>query len=213
MPGLDGLDLAKVLNRFKRRRAIVFVTAYDDYAVDAFELQAVDYVLKPVRAERLGEAVRRVSTPWPHTGARRSPTAAAHRGRDDPRRARRRDPLRQPLRGALRRGAGRLRAPAHGTGSHLGAFRSRRWRSVGPQPGSCGSTGATWSRLHHIDEVRIDSGRCTVRLGEELLQVSRRHTRELRDPARPRARLDAADSHLRCRARSPTDLPHPAVSW
>ncbi|MEO7235878.1 MAG: response regulator, partial [Lapillicoccus sp.] len=60
MPGLDGLDLAKVLARFADRPQVVFVTAYEEHAVDAFELQATDYVMKPIRTERLGEAVRRV---------------------------------------------------------------------------------------------------------------------------------------------------------
>jgi DNA-binding LytR/AlgR family response regulator len=53
MPGLDGMELARVLRRFARPPAIVFVTAYDDGAVDAFDLGVTDYVRKPVRAERL----------------------------------------------------------------------------------------------------------------------------------------------------------------
>ncbi|HEX8495642.1 MAG TPA: response regulator, partial [Actinomycetales bacterium] len=60
MPGLDGLDLARVLARFSRRPQVVFVTAYDQHAVDAFELQATDYVKKPVRPERLAQAIGRV---------------------------------------------------------------------------------------------------------------------------------------------------------
>ena len=60
MPGLDGLDLARVLARFTSRPRIVFVTAYDEHAVDAFQLQATDYVMKPVPPARLAEAVRRV---------------------------------------------------------------------------------------------------------------------------------------------------------
>ncbi|MDO9496604.1 MAG: response regulator, partial [Nocardioides sp.] len=60
MPGLTGLDLAQVLSRFRSPPPIVFVTAHEAHAVDAFELRAVDYVLKPVRADRLAEAVRRV---------------------------------------------------------------------------------------------------------------------------------------------------------
>src|SRR4051812_49518513 len=59
MPGLDGLDLARVLARFAQRPHVVFVTAYDEHAIDAFDLRATDYVLKPVRSERLTEAVRR----------------------------------------------------------------------------------------------------------------------------------------------------------
>ncbi|HEY0646118.1 MAG TPA: response regulator, partial [Nocardioides sp.] len=53
MPGLTGLDLAQVLSRFKSPPPIVFVTAHEEHAVAAFELRAVDYVLKPVREERL----------------------------------------------------------------------------------------------------------------------------------------------------------------
>ncbi|MGH3372800.1 MAG: LytR/AlgR family response regulator transcription factor, partial [Nocardioidaceae bacterium] len=62
MPGLDGIDLARVLSRFATRPQIVFVTAYDEHAVAAFDLDATDYVMKPVRSERLSEAVRRVVT-------------------------------------------------------------------------------------------------------------------------------------------------------
>jgi len=60
MPGLDGMEFARVLARFAERPQIVFVTAYDEHAVDAFEVRATDYVTKPVRADRLAEAVRRV---------------------------------------------------------------------------------------------------------------------------------------------------------
>ena len=60
MPGLTGLELARVLSRFRPPPPVVFVTAHDDHAVDAFELNAVDYLLKPVREDRLAEAVRRV---------------------------------------------------------------------------------------------------------------------------------------------------------
>ena len=61
MPGLDGMELARILRRFAQPPAIVFVTAYDDGAVDAFDLGVTDYVRKPVRAERLGESLRRVA--------------------------------------------------------------------------------------------------------------------------------------------------------
>ena len=60
MPGLDGMALARVISRFAVRPQIVFVTAHDQHAVDAFALAATDYVMKPVRTERLSEAVRRV---------------------------------------------------------------------------------------------------------------------------------------------------------
>src|SRR3954454_3523977 len=60
MPGLTGLELAQVLSRFRSPTPVVFVTAHEQHAVEAFDLHAVDYVLKPVRADRLAEAVRRV---------------------------------------------------------------------------------------------------------------------------------------------------------
>ena len=60
MPGLDGMDFARILARYAERPQIVFVTAYDEHAVDAFEVRATDYVMKPVRGDRLTEAVRRV---------------------------------------------------------------------------------------------------------------------------------------------------------
>ena len=63
MPGLDGLELARVLSRFARPPDIVFVTAFEQHAVEAFELQAVDYLLKPVRPERLSDAIRRLGSP------------------------------------------------------------------------------------------------------------------------------------------------------
>jgi DNA-binding NarL/FixJ family response regulator len=61
MPGLDGLTVARVLGRFAAPPQVVFVSAHRDAAIDAFELHAVDYLLKPVSASRLGEAIRRVA--------------------------------------------------------------------------------------------------------------------------------------------------------
>ncbi len=60
MPGLSGFDLARALSRFERRPALVFVTADEDQALEAFEFAAVDYLLKPVRAERLTRTLDRV---------------------------------------------------------------------------------------------------------------------------------------------------------
>lgn len=57
MPGLDGLTLAQ---RYASLPPIVFVTAYDQYAVEAFNVEAVDYLLKPVRPERLLASIERV---------------------------------------------------------------------------------------------------------------------------------------------------------
>ena len=60
MPGIDGLAVARQLSRRDHRPAVIFVTAHEDFAVEAFDLEAVDYVLKPVAAERLERAVGRV---------------------------------------------------------------------------------------------------------------------------------------------------------
>lgn len=62
MPGLSGLELAGVLNNFAQPPALVFVTAHDDKAVAAFEVGALDYLLKPIREERLDAAIQRVRT-------------------------------------------------------------------------------------------------------------------------------------------------------
>ena len=61
MPDLDGLELARVLRRFASPPQLVFVSAYDGAAVDAFELRALDYLRKPVGRRRLEEALERVA--------------------------------------------------------------------------------------------------------------------------------------------------------
>lgn len=181
MPGLTGLELARVLSRFKDPPPVVFVTAHDEHAVDAFELNAVDYVLKPVRDDRITEAVRRV------VEARGSTTSVSGD-----------DLIAVEL-------GGRTRFVSRGTvqyveaqgdyarlhteeGSHLVRVPltslEEQWRDAG------------FVRIHrsllvalaHVEEVRMDSGRCTVVVGGEELAVSRRHTRELRDLLVRRAR-------------------------
>jgi two-component system, LytTR family, response regulator len=74
MPGVDGIELARVLRRFARPPAVVFVTAYEDAAVDAFQVRALDFLLKPVARRRLDEALARV---------RGDPAAAVGDGADD----------------------------------------------------------------------------------------------------------------------------------
>jgi two-component system response regulator AlgR len=59
MPEMDGIELARHVARLDRPPAVIFVTAYDSYAVCAFELNAIDYLLKPVRAQRLVAALRK----------------------------------------------------------------------------------------------------------------------------------------------------------
>lgn len=57
MPGIDGLEVAGHMAAWERRPAVVFTTAYDEYAIQAFEAQAVGYLLKPVRRERLQQTL------------------------------------------------------------------------------------------------------------------------------------------------------------
>ncbi len=193
MPGIDGMDLAKVLKRFTEAPAIVFVTAFEDHAVSAFDLRAVDYVLKPYRPERLHEAVSRVL----EAKSQRQPLAdAASIGTED-------ETIPVELAGVTRfiKRSDIRYVEAHGDyarlvtreGRHLVriplAVLEERWADAG------------FVRIHRrwlvslatIDEVRVDAGRMSVRVGDALLEVSRRHTRELRDrlvrSARPR-RID-----------------------
>lgn len=60
MPGASGLQLAEALHKLKDPPAVVFVTAYSDHAVEAFEVDATDYLMKPVEEERLDQAINKV---------------------------------------------------------------------------------------------------------------------------------------------------------
>src|SRR5918994_3974743 len=70
MPGASGLDVAASLGR--PRPAVIFCTAFDQYAVDAFELSALDYLLKPVNRARLSAALERVRAAAPAPGRDRA---------------------------------------------------------------------------------------------------------------------------------------------
>jgi DNA-binding LytR/AlgR family response regulator len=174
MPGLDGVELARVVSRFAERPRIVFVTAYDDRAVDAFDVQAVDYLLKPVRADRLAEAVRRALMA----------TAGENSTDDD-------ETLAVELAGVtrfVRRSQVRF-AEAQGDyvrlhtagESHLVrttlAELEERWREAG----FVRIHRSTLVALAHVVEMKVVDGRCAVRIGDAELPVARRHTRDLRE--------------------------------
>jgi DNA-binding LytR/AlgR family response regulator len=185
MPGLTGLELARVLSRFRMPPPVVFITAHDEHAVDAFELNAVDYLLKPVREDRLAEAVRRVLD-----GGTTEPVEVPE------------DSIPVELGGVTRfitrsqvhyvEAQGDYARLHTAEGSHL--IRSplttleEEWRDAG------------FVRIHrsllvalpHVREVRMEAGRCSVLVGDEELTVSRRHTRELRDLLVRRARPGGA---------------------
>jgi two-component system response regulator AlgR len=66
MPDMQGIEVARHLAAREQPPALIFVTAFDDHALEAFEVQALDYLLKPVRAERLASALARVQRLRPH---------------------------------------------------------------------------------------------------------------------------------------------------
>jgi len=72
MPGMLGLELAGRINEIKPEVAIVFVTAYDSYAVDAFEIEAFDYILKPLTADRINKTLMRYKKRRAEQGAPKS---------------------------------------------------------------------------------------------------------------------------------------------
>ncbi|WP_380169440.1 LytR/AlgR family response regulator transcription factor [Jannaschia sp. R86511] len=181
MPGLDGLDLTRAVARLAAPPAVVFVTAHDEHAVAAFDLQVADYVLKPVRAARLAAALRR---------------ATATTGGDPGRAAGEADETLSVELGGVTRFVQRssvLWAEAQGdyvrlhtaTDSHL--LRStlqqleERWRPAG------------FVRIHRsllvavaaVRELRSDDGRHSVVLEQgptrRELPVARRHAREVRE--------------------------------
>ena len=174
MPGLDGLDFSRLLSGFATPPAVVFVTAHEDAAVAAFEVGAVDYLLKPVRPERLGEAIRRVAA-----------TAAGTSAHDD-------ETIPVELAGRTRLVARSAvsYAEAHGDYVRLHttegknylvriplAALARRWRAAG----FIRIHRSTLVAVEHISELRFDEGRAIVHVGDACLPVSRRHTREVRD--------------------------------
>lgn len=58
MPGMDGLEVARHLNKLSKPPAIIFTTAFSDHALQAFETHAIDYLVKPIKQERLHEALQ-----------------------------------------------------------------------------------------------------------------------------------------------------------
>jgi DNA-binding LytR/AlgR family response regulator len=187
LPGLSGMDVARAVSLMPNAPALVFVTAHDEHAMEAFELRATDYLLKPIHPERLREAVRRVA-------ALAALAALAAPPKNAPASA---EPLTDAasiaieLAGVTRfipraevryvQARGDYARLFTATESHLVrvpmATLEERWAAVG------------FVRIHrsylvslaHIHEVRFAPGRATVVLGPDELPVSRRHIRVLRE--------------------------------
>ncbi|MBC7310312.1 MAG: response regulator transcription factor [Tetrasphaera sp.] len=177
MPGLDGMALARVIARFAQRPQIVFVTAYDEHAVDAFAVNATDYVMKPVRHERLTEAIRRVVAQLrgnePASSTVEDETIPVELGGVT------RFINRSEIRYAQAQGDyARLHTAS---GSHLIRIPlntlEERWESAG----FVRIHRSTLVSTNHMKEVRLEHGRFVVVIEGAELQVSRRHTRNLRE--------------------------------
>jgi DNA-binding LytR/AlgR family response regulator len=173
MPGLTGLDLAQVLTKFKEPPPVVFVTAHDEHAVEAFDLHAVDYVLKPVRQERLAEAVRRLVEGPARPAEKADDQIPVERG-GVTRFIRRADIRFVEAQGDY----ARLHTAAD---SHLLRTPLTTLADEWSEAGFVRIHRSLLVNLAHVREVRMDEGRCTVMVGDTPLQVSRRHTRELRE--------------------------------
>lgn len=189
MPGLSGLDVARVLAQFRSPPKVVFVTAHDDHAVDAFDLNAVDYLLKPLGEERLCESVRRV------VNALASDELEATPGESD-------ETIPVELGGVTRFVSRSDIAYVEAHGDYVRLHTTNGESHLVRTPLS--NLEQDWSeagfvRIHrsllvstaHVREMRMQSGRCSV-LVESAdrpveLQVSRRHTPKLRDLLQRRA--------------------------
>ncbi len=184
MPGLDGLELARVFSSMAVPPAVVFVTAHDDRAVDAYEVGAVDYLLKPLRGERLAAAIDRIL-------ATRSAGVAEpirdDNGEDEVIPVELAGTTKLVPRSAVRYVEAQgdyARLHTH-DGSHLVriplSVLEDRWRDAG------------FVRIHRsflvslplVTELRLSGSGYVVRVGSgpdcAELPVSRRHTRELKD--------------------------------
>lgn len=170
LPGLDGIEFARMLTHLVPRPQIVFVTARADRAADAFDVGATDFVRKPVRTARLSTAVSRVADRgggW--LADEVIPVELAGTTR------------------FVRRSEVRY-AEAHGdytrlytgSGSHLIRMPLSELEHRWAPAGFVRIHRSTLVALNWVDEVRADDGHYRVRAGGTELPVSRRHTRELR---------------------------------
>ena len=190
MPGLDGMELARVLRRFARPPEVVFVTAYDDRAAEAFDLGVADYVRKPVQAERIGESLRRV------LANRLVPSHPAGLGA----REREEDPTipvelagttRMMPRSAVRwvEAQGDYARLHTSSGSHLVRIPLATLAEQWADAGFARIHRSYLVALHLITELRLTSNGYVVVLDGKELPVARRHTRELKDRLVRAARL------------------------
>lgn len=194
MPGLDGMALGRVLARFASPPQLVFVTAHEQHAVDAFALAATDYVMKPVRGARLAEAVRRVVAKQDEAGMPPAPAidgGAPSAAAGSPAAGPEDETIPVELGGVTRfitrsqiryaQASGDYARLHTADGSHLVRIPLAVLEEKWADHGFVRIHRSTLVALPHVTEVRMDHGRCSVVIGDVELQVSRRHTRQLRD--------------------------------
>jgi two-component system, LytTR family, response regulator LytT len=191
MPGFDGLELAGILAHFAEPPAVVFVTAFDEHAVEAFEVRATDYLLKPVREERLGEALRRITRPSGEPAASAEPigdqdTIPVESGGRI--RLLRRDEV------TCVEASGDYVRLHTATASYLIRTPISALEASWAKAGFMRVHRSYLVPLRHISEFRPDPhGGYLVRIGDREVPVSRRHARDLKDrligvrPRGPRA--------------------------
>ncbi|MCL8027468.1 LytR/AlgR family response regulator transcription factor [Nocardioides bruguierae] len=174
MPGLSGLELGELLGNFRTPPRIVFVTAHEEHALQAFDLQAVDYVLKPVRADRLAEAVRRLGGPAEAPSAPADVQIPVELG----------GVTRFVQRSAITHveAQGDYARLHTGEGSHLVRTPLTALEDEWGTAGFVRIHRSLLVSMQHVTEVRMEAGRCSVVVsGGAELGVSRRHTRQLRE--------------------------------
>ncbi len=172
MPSLSGLDAARTLSRLDRPPAVVFVTADEDRALEAFELRAVDYLLKPVRIERLTESVRRVCELMEGSSTTPEVITVDQGGVS---RMIRRDDVRY--------------VQAHGDYARLHTSEAsyliriplndleRQWSDAG----FLRTHRSYLVAMDQVNKVRMGAGRASLFVGDAELPVSRRHLADIRE--------------------------------
>ncbi len=174
MPDLDGLDIARMIDRFEEPPAIVFVTAFDTPASDAFDLGIIDYLRKPVAADRLGRALERVRAA---RGERRDPDLQTDRLAVSTQGGR--QVLLRPIEVSHFESSGDyVRVHTH-TESFLVRDTMARLTDAWSRHGFLRIHRGFSVRMSAVDEVRTSSsGRCVV-VNDTEIPVSRRYAREL----------------------------------
>lgn len=180
MPRLTGLELARILGRYAAPPAVVFVTAFENHALEAFEVAAVDYLLKPVSAERLAVALGRVTeaalAPGEQAAAPADELAVVPVEVGPSTRLVERDSVRYA------EASGDYVRLHLGAESHLVRIPISTLEEQWQQHGFVRVHRRYLVALRHVTELKAEtSGGYVVRVAGTDIPVSRRHSRELKD--------------------------------